>query len=93
MLVKVWDVRLSKFCSTAMKYVVIFLYSAALSVMLWLLMHAETLWTWTLLTPLIALGVALTLLEHPALGASIGRYLNKLLALDRRHLWPWGTRR
>jgi hypothetical protein len=78
--------------ATSMRLVIVFLYSATLTVMLWL-MHAETFWTWTLLTPLIALGFALTLLEHPSLGASIGRYLNKLLALDRRHLCRWGPRR
>jgi hypothetical protein len=78
---------------TPMRFAIIFLYSTTLTVMLWLLMHAETFWTWTLLAPLIALGFALTVLEHPSLGASISRYLIKLPALDRRHFWRWGSHR
>jgi hypothetical protein len=71
-----------------MKFAIIFLYSTTLTVVLWLLMHADTPWTWVLLTPLIALGVALSLLDLSSPSAGKTRFL-KRIADEGRHLWRW----
>jgi hypothetical protein len=69
-----------------MKFIIVFLYSMTLTAVLWLSMHADTWWTWALLAPVIALGVALSLMGLPSLSAALGQYVSRIVE-DRRHLW------